>query len=346
VNAEAKGLLVVREPGAHTTVQDAGRFGWQRLGVPPAGALDAESLHLANALVGNPPGAAALECLHRGPTLVALARSVRIALAGADCALELEGGERVPAWRSVTLEHGQWVRVDRLGGTACAYLSVAGGFALPPVLGSHSTYARARLGGLEGRALDAGDRLPLAFGRAPEGPEQRLAYPPEAGLDRPVRVIPGPQDALFDEHVLEAFFASAYTVSAHSDRMGLRLDGPPVPARGAEDFVSDAIATGAIQVPGSGQPIVLLADHQTTGGYPKIATVIAADVPLVARRRPGDPIGFQAVSLEAATAARERAAARLAVLAGRPRAAGARGRLDPALLRRENLASGFFAAPD
>ncbi|HYC14636.1 MAG TPA: biotin-dependent carboxyltransferase family protein [Stellaceae bacterium] len=334
--------LKVVAPGLHTTVQDRGRFGYQALGVPVSGALDAESFEIANRLAGNGADLPALEILHLGPTLQVEADNVRVAIAGGSAEIELQG-ERpisVGGWRSALLRRGQIFRVHRLGTSVCCYLAVEGGFALEPVLGSASTYVRGGFGGLAGRALAAGDALPLARENATERGELALAFPRESGSSLPIRIVLGPQRDHFTEAAVETLLAAEFTVSKDADRMGLRLEGPKLEHRGGWDIVSDGIATGAIQVPGSGQAILLLADHQTTGGYPKIATVISADLPVVGRRKPGDRIRFAAVEVaEAERMGREARAALAAAIASMapPRPQGG---LDLDRLNEANLISG------
>jgi biotin-dependent carboxylase-like uncharacterized protein len=289
--------LKVLSPGLYTTVQDLGRIGYQDIGVPVSGALDGFSLRLANALVGNPPGMAALEILVSGPTLEIAADAVRVALVGPGANL-LIGGAVMAAGQSITLSRGAILQIAVGRQSACCYLAVEGGIAVPLVLGSASTYVRAGIGGLEGRLLRRDDFVPLAVERAPERIERWLPRPLDAARDQPIRVIPGPQQECFTEEGVTVLLSAEFRVSKNTDRMGMRLDGPPLHHRDGWDIVSDAIATGAVQVPGSGQPILLLADHQTTGGYPKIATVISADLPVVGRRRPGDALRFAAVSIE------------------------------------------------
>ena len=295
--------LKVLAPGLHTTVQDLGRAGYQAIGVPVSGALDGVNLRLANALAGNSPGAPALEVLISGPAFEVAADTVRLALAGAGASLAI-GAEktRVDAGQSVTLPRGELIEVVAGRQSACCYLAVEGGIAVPLVLGSASTYVRAAIGGLEGRALRKGDLLPLAIARASDRPELRLSSPVPATGDQPIRVVLGPQQEYFTKEAITALLGGEFRISQSADRMGMRLDGPLLQHRNGWDIVSDAIATGAIQVPGSGQPILLLADHQTTGGYPKIATVISADLPAVGRRRPGDTLRFAAVTIETAEA--------------------------------------------
>lgn len=290
--------LTVISPGFHTTVQDLGRIGWQDSGVPVSGALDTFSLRVANGLVGNAPGTAALEILLMGPTLEVAADSVRVALVGDAAKLDLlgENGRAIPSGQSVTLRRGDRFRVGGLLSSACAYLAVEGGIAVPDFLGSASTYVRGGLGGFAGRALREGDALALAKPSVEDRAELRLRRMPEIDRDV-VRVVLGPQDDYFDEANLASFLGAEWRISRDADRMGVRLEGPKLSHKAGYDIVSDGIVTGAIQVPGSGQPILLLADHQTTGGYPKIATVISADLPAVGRRRPGGIIRFAAVTV-------------------------------------------------
>jgi allophanate hydrolase len=339
--------LKVLNPGLCTTVQDLGRAGYQALGVPVSGALDAVALRLGNALVGNPAAAAALEILVSGARLEVAADTVRVAVAGAGACLELDDGARVvPGWESATLTRGDIFTVRLRRQSACAYLAVEGGIAVPSVLGSAATCLRAAFGGFEGRSLRHDDVVPLASGRATERDEQRLPSPPPSGSDQRIRVVLGPQQDCFTAEALASLLDAEFRISKDADRMGMRLDGPPLRHRAGWDIVSDAIATGAIQVPGSGQPIVLLADHQTTGGYPKIATVISADLPVVGRRGPGDVIGFTAVSVEEAEEL-ARAAERelIALIASfEPVPTHRNGSLDLGSLYGDNLISGVVTA--
>jgi biotin-dependent carboxylase-like uncharacterized protein len=227
-----------------------------------------------------------------------------------------------------------------------AYLVVEGGIAVQPVLGSASTYVRAGLGGLDGRALRQGDLVPLATERAPERAELRLSAPPLASGEQPIRVILGPQQEHFTEEAVATLLGAEFRVSNSADRMGMRLDGPRLRHRRGWDIVSDAIATGAVQVPGSGQPILLLADHQTTGGYPKIATVISADLPVVGRRRPGDRLRFAAVSVEEAEQLARGEERHLAALIAAFEAVPNGGGIDLATLYAGNLISGIVSARD
>lgn len=297
------------------TLQDLGRIGQQRFGVPVSGALDPVSLRIANALVGNPDATAALEMFYKGPTLAVAAESVRVASIGA--ALEVLSGAAsrpVPARQSVRLVRGERIRVGRCKTSLVAYLAVEGGFSLPGFLGSLSTFVRAGLGGIDGRALRKGDALPLALATAPERDEHRAPAWDILAPRARVRVVFGPQDDYFTERGRRTLVASRYTVSLQSDRMGMRLEGPALEHAKGFNIVSDGTAPGSIQVPGNGLPIVLLADRPTTGGYPKIATVVSADLPAFGRLRPGATIGFDAVSVEQAEAARRELEAQIAAL--------------------------------
>jgi biotin-dependent carboxylase-like uncharacterized protein len=313
--------LDIIQPGLLTTVQDFGRVGYQNLGIGVSGALDPIALRAANALVGNAPSAGALEVLYVGPTIVIGADDVRISFGGASTAIEIlpdiaaAGGKRIQSMRSIRLRRGEVVRVGSLSDGAVLYIAVEGGFAIEPMLGSVSTDIRSGIGGWQGRALVAGDRIPLRLAHATDQDDHLIE-----GLDlRPpsvVHAIPGPQSDYFSESELARFFASEYVVGA-SNRMGMRLEGRSIAHARGYNITSDAIASGSIQVTGNGQPIVLLADRQTTGGYPKIATVVSADVPALGRLPIGARIRFAAVSMERAQQLRRILLAEIEQIPGR-----------------------------
>ncbi|MGB8841047.1 MAG: biotin-dependent carboxyltransferase family protein, partial [Aliidongia sp.] len=254
----------------------------------------------ANALVGNKAGEAVLEMLALGPLFIVEADSVQLALVGSAVGLRLDG-RAIEAGRSVTVERGAKVAVTGFTDSACCYLAVGGGFDLEPVMGSNSTYARGGFGGL-GRLLKRDDTLPLRRRSAPAGPE-RCAEPIPYG-DGPIRIILGPQADWFEPDSLSRFFSDPYDITAEADRMGMRLAGPALRHSRGFNIASDGIATGAVQVPGTGQPILLLADHQTIGGYPKLGTVASADLPRLGRCRPGQQLRFTPIETEAAEALR------------------------------------------
>ncbi|MCC6889692.1 MAG: biotin-dependent carboxyltransferase family protein [Hyphomicrobiales bacterium] len=337
-------FLVVDSPGLLTTIQDRGRIGYQHLGVPVSGALDPVSLQAANLLAGNPPDTGALEVACAGPTLAVEADSVRVAFAGADAAISiLPDGRTIAPWQSVCLRRGESLRIGALSGATVLYVAVEGGFAVAPVLGSVSTDIRCGIGGLAGRALAKGDRLPLRQSQAGERDDVRLEGGCVSRRSR-IRVIPGPQHDYFATGELAAFLATEYRVGPSADRMGMRLSGRALRHSRGFDIVSDAIAPGSIQVPGDGRPIVLLADRQTTGGYPKIATVISADLPALARLPIGAMVAFEAVTPEAAEAARRAHVAELAAM--RERIVPVRRSTAEVAqrLRECNLVSGFIDA--
>jgi len=339
--------LKVLAPGLHTTVQDLGRPGYQAIGVPVSGALDGVSLRLANALVGNAPGTPALEVLLSGPTFEVAADTVRMALSGTGASLAI-GAEkaRVEARESVTVPRGEIVEIVVGRQSASCYFAVEGGIAVPMVLGSASTYVRAAFGGLDGRALQSGDVVPLAVARASKRAELRLSAPMRETGDQPIRVVLGPQQEYFTAEAVAILLDAEFRISPSADRMGMRLDGSLLELHRGWDIVSDAIVTGAIQVPGSGQPILLLADHQTTGGYPKIATVISADLPVVGRRRPGDALRFVAVTVEAAAELCRAAERDLAELVASLESVTQRPGIDLGSLYDGNLISGVVSGLD
>lgn len=313
-------MIEVLECTMPASFQDAGRPGYRHLGVPLSGALDAGWLAIANALAGNPVATVALEIRLRGPRLRAK-RPLLLALAGEFSARIEDAAGRSRAagnWRSFTLADDEILDTGYLK-SGIGYLAAHGGFDLPAVLGSRSTYVRAGLGGIDGRALKAGDRIKvMRSGIRLDGADTtpillRLPQPPRPS-DAPLRVIAGPQREYFSDAAWTRFLSAEFTVSREADRMGLRLDGARLehdPARGP-DIISDAVTPGAIQVPGDGRPIILLADCQTVGGYPKIATVIGADLPHLGHALPGQALRFVEVSIEQALAARRAAAAALA----------------------------------
>lgn len=313
-------ILRVVKPGLFTTVQDLGRFGLQHVGVVPGGAMDPVSHAVANALVGNEDGAATLEITVRGPVLE-FAHAALVALQGAEFAATVDG-HPVPRGRPVLVGRGAILDCGPVRLGCRAYLAVAGGIAVPEVLGSRSTYVTAGFGGFEGRALKAGDRVPLADGadnlslargaklglrgkRILESvtwraPDLTLTHEPEIR----VHALEGRHTELFDAPAIDAFFGAQWKVLPDSNRMGFRLGGPPLARAVPGDILSEATCLGTVQVPADGAPIVLMADHQTTGGYAKIAEVASADIPRLAQAMPGSLVRFGRVDLAIADALR------------------------------------------
>jgi len=303
--------LLVIKPGLQTTIQDRGRWGFQWLGVPVAGPMDPCSHRIANALVGNDASAATLEIMLVGPE-VEFEDERLVAVAGAEFLLTLDG--RVESGNAAFVAPaGSRLRFGSRGRGSRSYLAIAGGVAVTPTLGSRSTHVISRTGGLDGRALAAGDRLPL--GEVNVVSRRRLVGGPVsvrqlvAGItalpDRHarVRVLPGPQRERFAGEALDALQSAPYTITNDSDRMGFRLHGPLLAHKFGADIISDATPLGVLQVPSSGQPVLLMADRQTTGGYPKIATVITADIGIAGQLGPGDTISFEVCSRRSAMAA-------------------------------------------
>ena len=297
--------IEVVAPGLLTSVQDLGRWGYARYGVPTAGAMDSFAARAANLLVGNAPDAAVLEVTLAGPAL-RFRRACLVAATGADLSPHVDQAA-IPGWTACAVQAGAVLRFGKRRVGLRSYLAVGGGIDVPRVLGSRSTYLRGGFGGHHGRALQAGDLLAVG----PAQPEcARLAGRCLPPASRPrysraptVRVVLGPHDDRFPAAALAAFLSAAWAVGPASDRMGYRLQGPTLARHEPADLISMGMPLGGIQVPGDGQPIVLLYDHQTTGGYPLIATVIQADLPLLAQLAPGDTVRFQAVSVEEGQAA-------------------------------------------
>lgn len=296
--------LHVLAAGPLVTVQDFGRAQFERFGVPPSGAMDWYALRAANRLLGNEPGAAALEFILEPPVLWAQEECL-VAVTGRGYALSV-GGRAVGAWRCTRVRPGERIKVIAEADTGWGYLAVSGGFDLPVVMGSQSTYLRGGFGGVDGRCLQRGDVLPV--GRRDLTRQWRFAgralaerFRPRYGDRLSIPVIAGPQDEVFGTEGRAVFAGSEYVITASSDRMGYRLSGPAVPRVTGGELLSEGIAAGSIQVPPDGQPIVLLSDRPATGGYAKIGTVARAGLPLLVQARPGfGRLRFEWVDVEAA----------------------------------------------
>lgn len=337
------GMIEIVRAGLFDTVQDLGRIGFQELGIPVAGALDPIGLRLANALAGNQGNCAALEIGVVGPELRIRCESARLALVGNVEAslLDADGvsASSIDSNRSYCLTRGQGLRIGQVHGASTAYLAVEGGIEVPSFLGSSATYVRAALGGLDGRRLMAGDRLALGREAASAGAERQLAAAFDYG-EGPIRVVLGPQHDYFSDAGIASFLGGTYVVTKEADRMGIRFDGPRIEHAKGWDIISDGIAHGAIQVPGAGLPIVLLADRQTLGGYPKIACVISADLPRLGRMLPGEQVRFAAIDVAAAEQLRRALEGRIAAAIAAIVPARPPGGLDLQALYSVNLISG------
>ncbi len=302
VGAALPPAVEVLDPGLLTTVQDGGRSGRRRLGVAAAGPMDVRSHRAANRALGNAPDAAALESAVAGPTLRFLA-PIRFAVAGADLGAILEradlGAWPVPPRASVMARPGNVLTFAGRRSGCRAYVALGGGVAVPEVLGSRATDLGAGFGGVAGRALRGGDLLSVDSSR---GTAREVDASQWVATDTPtVRVVLGPQDDHFGDAARQTFLSATYSVVATSDRVGCRLAGPPVAHRGPAEIVSDGMVPGSVQVPPDGQPIVMMADAPTAGGYPKIATVATADLPLLAQLLPGEGrVRFAAVTVDEA----------------------------------------------
>ncbi len=305
--------FLVLDPGPFSTVQDMGRFGHQGLGVPVSGALDSYSARVANFLVGNSSEEAVLEMTVRGCSLAVL-RPAWVAIAGARAQVRLNSLP-ISGWSSFAVEAGDLLRIGQVELGCRIYLAINGGLDVPRILGSRSTYAPASLGGLQGRALRKGDFLPSGTGGSPP---ERTGVPeelvPEMGGGITLRCVPGPQEDMFEDSG-HGLFRSEYSVTQRTDRRGIRLQGPAIEHshHSPGGIVSEPVLPGNIQVPGDGQPIVLLRE-QTVGGYPKIATVISSDLSRLGQVVPGDRLSFEPVDLDTARQIGRRSEERLSIL--------------------------------
>lgn len=288
-----RNAIAVIQPGLLTTVQDVGRCGHADIGMPMAGAVDAYAARVGNLLVGNREQAAVLELTGPG-ALLEFRQATLFAVTGADMRPCLNQ-HPLAMWTAIKAFPGERLHFSRRRDGFRTYLAVSGGIDVPIVMGSASTYLRGRLGGFQGRMLQAGDVIPLGEPDAPSCQGLRLPDIMRPQPTETLRVILGPQETAFTADGIKTFLTADYRVTAAADRMGCRLAGPPIALRGSADILSEGIAPGAVQVPAHGQPILMLADRQTTGGYAKIATVISVDIPVAAQKQPGDLVRFRAV---------------------------------------------------
>ena len=334
-------VIEVLEAGPYTSVQDQGRQGAQRYGLGSAGAMDAFSLAVANALVGLPAGAAAIEIGPLPARFRVVDGTMRIALAGGLRGASVQG-RPLAFGETVLLAEGDVLALRACSQGVFTYLSFEGGIEAEPVFGSLSVHARSMIGSPIPRALQPGDRLNV--GAAGAWAVERSLDPP-ARDSAPLRVVLGPQDDHFAPETLDLFLSSDWKISATSDRMGYRLEGPVLKHRGSANILSDGIANGSVQIPGNGQPLLLLADRGTTGGYPKLATIITPDLGRLAQRPVGSVLRFEAIPIEAAQRLARAEADTIAGLSSAVRALGG-GDLSSEFLLSANLAGAATSAGD
>ncbi|RLL42824.1 biotin-dependent carboxyltransferase family protein [Oceanobacillus piezotolerans] len=291
--------IEVLRPGLSTSIQDLGRTGYQQFGMVVAGAMDTFALQIGNILVGNERGAAGIEVVLMGPKLKFL-RDTVIAICGANLSPMIDG-RSISMWRSQRVYEGQILSFGKPVDGSYAYIALSGGITTPLVMGSRSTYTKAQTGGLDGRFLNKGDVLPSGEPNFDKyGKQLHPEWIPDYNKTGKIRVILGPDEEAFTKEGIHNFLTKTYKVTTQTDRMGSRLEGPAIEHVDGADIISDAIFPGTVQVPANGNPIILLADRQPTGGYTRIATVISEDIPLVAQSLPGKEIAFEAVTLNLA----------------------------------------------
>ncbi|WP_202079617.1 biotin-dependent carboxyltransferase family protein [Caldalkalibacillus salinus] len=299
-------VMIVEKPGLFDTIQDDGRYGYQASGMVVAGAMDTYSYQLGNILLGNAPYAPSLEFTVLGPK-VRFTQPTVIALTGADFH-PIINGRPMPMWRAIEVEEGDTLDIGSTNKGCRGYLAIKGGFKVPPTLHSRSTYVKGNIGGWGGRTLEKGDYIPYEkIDQAPHTQfKSRLKfsipfpYRPSFPREVTLKVIMGPQEEAFTQKGVHTFLNEAFEVSPQMDRMGIRLSGPHVRHKQSADILSDAIPLGAVQVPANGQPIILMADRQPTGGYTKIACLATVDIPKAAQLQPGQYVRFKSVTVQEA----------------------------------------------
>lgn len=297
-----KAVFQVEKPGLLTTVQDIGRYGYQQYGIVVSGAMDNFAQRLGNLLVGNEPTSATLEVTMMGPKLKVL-EDVVIAITGANLSATIDD-QAIVAWKSLFVKKGQILSFGKPEQGVRAYIAVAGGLEGELVLGSKATYLKAKMGGIFGREVQKGDVL--YCGQMTGSSEKLCGRIVSRQLllnyyqTTPFRVVLGPDQQSFTEAGIRTFFSESFEITREIDRMGCRLSGPVIKHQENADIISDAITFGTIQVPASGQPIILLADRQTSGGYARIGTIITVDLPRLVQQMPGTKIRFEQISIEKA----------------------------------------------
>lgn len=294
-------IIKILKPGMYTTIQDLGRYNYQKSGMSVAGAMDQFSLRVANILVGNKDNEACLETTMFG-LKVQFEGDARVAITGADLQ-PMINDKPIDMWSEVKVSDGDVLSFGASKSGCRSYIAVAHGIDVPVVMGSKSTYAKGKVGGFQGRVLKAGDDIKIGIGEENNFTgivKLPTEFIPAYNKDNIVRVVMGPQDDCFTEDGINTFLDCRYEVTNEADRMGYRLSGPKISHKNGADIVSDGITMGSVQVPGHGAPIIMMADRQTTGGYTKIATVITPDLDIVGQLKPGDSVRFEAIDIEKA----------------------------------------------
>jgi len=293
--------VIIESQGFFTTVQDLGRYGYQRFGMPVSGAMDPFSLSLANLLAGNSPQEAGLETTYTGPVIL-FASPGAVAVCGADMG-PLKNGNPVQNNKTIPVKKGDRLSFSGLKNGCRSYIAISGGIDIAPVMGSRSTYLRGKIGGFRGRILRTGDELPIGtFTGKIHVKEVPVEILPRIESKADLRIIRGPESDRIDPDEFHKFLSSEYTVTDQNDRMGYRLSGEAIRFRpSGADIISAGISAGTIQVPGNGQPVILMADRQTTGGYARLANVISVDIGLAAQLKSGNRVNFSEISIEKAT---------------------------------------------
>lgn len=292
--------ILVEDGGILTTVQDAGRFGYQQYGVSPAGPMDQKAFYLSNILVGNPREEGALEITFQGPKLRFEADNI-IAVTGGDLSPKVND-QTIPMCQAILVKSGDVLSFAGMKNGCRGYIAFAGGLEIPAVMGSKATLLRNNLGGMEGRKLQKGDKIGFSAPKSnlPNMDRRRVSVEKYDSREIVLRVVPGPQDDCFSREGTQKFYWNSAVISNEFDRMGCRLECDPIPHMGDGNIISDGIAFGSIQVPTNGKPIIMLADRQTTGGYTKIGTVASVDLPKLVQAMPGCKVRFVCISIELA----------------------------------------------
>jgi len=291
-------IMKILSPGMYTTIQDEGRYNYQKSGMSVAGAMDQFSLRVANILVGNSDGEACLEATLMGPKIKFQGEAM-IAVTGANL-VPMINNVAVDMWSGVKVSDGDVLSFGTAKSGCRSYISIANGIDVPEVMGSKSTYVKGKVGGFEGRILKNGDEIKIVNSvgdKVTRSIKLPTNFIPSYKKDNTVRVVMGPQDDYFTVEGINTFFNYPYEVTNEADRMGYRLSGSKIAHKTGADIISDGITMGSVQVPGHGAPIIMMADRQTTGGYTKIATVISSDINIVGQLKPGDSVKFKSIDI-------------------------------------------------